>query len=380
MERTPPRCFTSILLRRAAPLALACLTFSVVQAASPEKSNPVEWNPKAAAAYLDDRAAWWATWPSSARDHNTFCVSCHTALPYSLARPALRKGLGEHALSVNERAIVDDVAKRVNIWTDAVPFYTDDKNGAGKSVESRSTESVLDALILTTYAQEDGSLKVTSRAALDHMMALQLTDGPQKGAWTWLQFHNEPWEGDDSQYWGSTLAAIAIARAPAEFRANPEIAQKTALLSEYLRGGMEKETLLNRLSVLWASAELPGLLTSGEQKKIIDALFAVQREDGGWSAANIINANWKRRDNTAIETRSDGYATGLVTFALEKAGVPKPEKHVQKALTWLGKNQDATEGFWTAYSVNKERDLKSERGRFMIDAATAYSVLALTAK
>ena len=26
------------------------------------------WNPKAAAAYLDGRIAWWMTWPSAARD------------------------------------------------------------------------------------------------------------------------------------------------------------------------------------------------------------------------------------------------------------------------------------------------------------------------
>ena len=48
------------------------------------------WNRKAAAAYLDQRQDWWQKWPSAARDHGTFCVSCHTAAPYALARPALR--------------------------------------------------------------------------------------------------------------------------------------------------------------------------------------------------------------------------------------------------------------------------------------------------
>src|SRR6185295_13386636 len=48
------------------------------------------WNPEAAAAYLDHRADWWMGWQGAARDHGTFCVSCHTALPYALARPALR--------------------------------------------------------------------------------------------------------------------------------------------------------------------------------------------------------------------------------------------------------------------------------------------------
>src|SRR5215470_10661289 len=47
------------------------------------------WNRKAAADYLDRRAAWWTTWPKAARDQGTFCVSCHTAVPYVIARSAV---------------------------------------------------------------------------------------------------------------------------------------------------------------------------------------------------------------------------------------------------------------------------------------------------
>src|SRR5438270_13738432 len=52
---------------------------------------------KAAAAYLDERLGWWMGWPAAARDHETFCVSCHTVAPYALARPALRAALAEQA-------------------------------------------------------------------------------------------------------------------------------------------------------------------------------------------------------------------------------------------------------------------------------------------
>ena len=84
-------------------------------AAGPQKgsaSSPA-WNARAAAAYLDGRQTWWLGWPNAARDHNTSCVSCHTALPYALARPALRAELGESDLPAPERKLVDNVVKRV---------------------------------------------------------------------------------------------------------------------------------------------------------------------------------------------------------------------------------------------------------------------------
>jgi hypothetical protein len=59
----------------------------------PETKIANTWNPKAAAAYLDRRQAWWMEWPRAQRDHGTFCVSCHTAVPYALSRSALRSAL-----------------------------------------------------------------------------------------------------------------------------------------------------------------------------------------------------------------------------------------------------------------------------------------------
>jgi hypothetical protein len=78
-----------------------------------ESGAAASWNRDAAASYLDQRARWWMAWPTAARDHETFCVSCHTAVPYALSRSALRRV--EEALSVNERLILDNVKKRVRL-------------------------------------------------------------------------------------------------------------------------------------------------------------------------------------------------------------------------------------------------------------------------
>ena len=53
----------------------------------------------------------------------------------------------------------------------------------------------------------------------------------------------------------------------------------------------------------------------------------------------------------------------------------KPQ--IQRGMEWLTSNQQPA-GNWLAWSLNKQRDLASDAGHFMGDAATAYAVLALT--
>ena len=62
---------------------------------------------------------------------------------------------------------------------------------------------------------------------------------------------------------------------------------------------------------------------------------------------------------------------------LQATGDSRAKAPVDKALTWLQKNQDPS-GLWYAASINKQRDPASDAARFMSDAATAYAVLALT--
>jgi squalene-hopene/tetraprenyl-beta-curcumene cyclase len=346
----------------------------------PETKIANSWDPKAAAAYLDRRQAWWMEWPRAQRDHGTFCVSCHTALPYALSRSALRTALAEQAPSPNERRLLDSVTKRVRLWKEVEPFYKDADRGLYKSVESRGTESVLNALILSNRDSQSGQLSNDAHSAFENMWAEQQTAGKQKGAWLWLRFNNEPWEADDSDYFGATLAAVAVGMAPGNYRATPEIQTSLKLLREYLNRESFVQTSINRVLLLWAAAKLPGLLEPDREKAIISELLEKQQDDGGWSLSSL-SGKWKRADGTAQETTSDGYATGLITLVLQRAGISPKNANLKRGLAWLTADQDKTEGSWTAYSLNKSKGnhISPETALFMNDAATSYAVLSLTA-
>jgi squalene-hopene/tetraprenyl-beta-curcumene cyclase len=337
------------------------------------------WDPTAAAAYLDRRLSWWMEWPRAQRDHETFCVSCHTAVPYALSRPALRAALAEQDLSPNERRLLDSVTKRVRLWKEVEPFYKDADRGPYKSVESRGTESVLNALILSSRDTQSGQLSKDTHTAFENMWAEQQISGKQKGAWLWLRFKNEPWEADDSDYFGATLAAVAVGIAPGNYRAAPDVQTRLRLLREYLNREFAAQTTMNHVLLLWAAAKLPGLLEPDRRKAIVAELLEKQQADGGWSLSSL-SGGWKRADGTPQETTSDGYATGLITFVLQQTGIPLKNAKLKRGLGWLIVNQNETEGFWSAYSLNKNKEhhISPETALFMNDAATSYAVLSLT--
>jgi squalene-hopene/tetraprenyl-beta-curcumene cyclase len=343
------------------------------------------WNPKAAAAYLDRRESWWADWFGAARDHETFCVSCHTALPYALSRPSLRKVLSEEQLAMNERNLLDNVTKRVRLWDKIDPYY---EAGLYKAAQSRGTEAILNTVILASYDAQHGQLSPDTRTAFKHMWSLQRTEGDGKGSWPWLEFgHLEPWESDDSQFYGATLAAIAVGIAPENYRLTPEIQNNLALLRSYLRREQSSQSTINRVALLWASTKLPGLIEGVDREAIVRDVLRKQQKDGGWRLAEVSWVwrgwtlssfrMWMRRDGTWVERASDGYATGLIALALEESGLSSGNPQLQRSLSWLEHNQEA-QGSWHSSSLNKKRAPSSNIGLFMSDAATAYAVLALT--
>ena len=368
---------------------LTCLAAAALVACShPVAKVSESWDPKTAAAYLDYREGWWMEWTGSARDHGTFCISCHTALPYALSRPALRASLAEQGPSINERKLIENVTKRVRLWKEIGPYYSD-QGYDHKTAESRGTESVLNALILASYDAQSGQLSDDTRAAFDNMWALQQTAGENRGSWLWLQFDQEPWEANDSAYYGAALAARAVGIAPGNYASTLGIQDNVARLRDYLNRESAAQSTLNRVFFLWASTKLPGLLVPEQRDAIVKEILRRQQADGGWRLASItwrwngwslrsLENMWLREDGTPMEGKSDGVATSLMTLALQEAGVPRDNAQLKRGLSWLMSNQNAAEGFWPASSVNKRRHKSSDTGRFMSDAATAFAVLALT--
>jgi hypothetical protein len=332
------------------------------------------WDKAAAARYLDSREVWWQDWPHAQKDHGTVCVSCHTQVPYALARPALRGELNEQKVSDPERAMLDSIIKRVNLGNDAETFYSDAANGPGKTHEARTAESVNNVTILASYDAASGHLQPVTRKAFDAMWALQEQTGPTAGAWIWQDFHFSPWEAPESEYYGAVMAAYSTAIAPDDYRDDAKIQHNLTLLRGYLQREYTAQPLINRILLLWASSKMPGLISANEKAALTEEILHKQQADGGWCLTTL--GTWKRHDNTPFETRSDGYATGLAVLALEATG-QRDNKDVKRGLNWILANQSKTEGLWPAWSVNLQRDPNSGVGKFMSDAATGFSVLAL---
>ncbi len=339
---------------------------------------------KAAAKYLDARAAEWAAFAGADRGqgaNKVSCLSCHTSLPYALARPALRRAAGEERASAQEERLLANVRRRVANWKnlDTPPFALSYDFDEKKKVESWGTEAVLNALVLAFDDRRRGlqTPSDSTREAFRHFWAKQLTEGPEQGSWDWLNFGLNPWESKEvGHYYGATLAAIAVGTAPGYLSAkdDPKVAEGVERLRHYVKSHSSNQSLHNLIWTLWASTAVDGLLTPSEQAQIVNRVFEKQQGNGGWSLTSLVDC--KRHDKTAQDPAPDGYATGLALHVLQLAGIPKDHAGVAKGLAWLRANQQENGG-WVGNSLNKKRDHHTHTGKFMSDAATAFAVLAL---
>lgn len=353
----------------AATIQLSGVLALLITGCSPPSST-LEWSPPAAAHYLDHRAKVWMHSRMASRDRGTACVSCHTTLPYALARGELGRVMNERVPADRQRELLEMVKKRVALWPQVLPWYRDQK------LQSRGTEAVLNAIVLADADASLGHLSPTTRAALGNMWALQRTEGPEDGSWPWIDFHNEPWEASDSVYYGATLAALATGLAPDGYSQEPAVQTDLTRLRAYLQREFATQPLLNQIDLLWAAEKLPDLIDAQTRASILSDIFSRQRADGSWSTVTLM-PNWKRHDGSSPPDVGDGYATGFIAYVLQKSGIPATDPRLHRSLAWLEGNQSHWNGRWSAESLNRPHRFWEESGHFMDDAATAFAVLAL---
>jgi squalene-hopene/tetraprenyl-beta-curcumene cyclase len=321
-----------------------------------------EWDPRAAALYLDGRQKEWFAWPVAKATGGT-CLSCHTNMTYLLARPVLRRVLRESQPTEWEKGLLDSLRTRAAIQSakEFAPKATEEKAAQGFGVET-----VLAALLLPTP---------DAIPALDRMWTMQRRDGAAKGAWPWFDLDLDPWETSASPYYGASLAAIAVAAAPADYRKRPQVKKRIADLTAYLQGGQAAQPLHNRLALVWAATKLHGLLPETARRAIVEEALGKQQADGGWTTESI--GPWTRHEKALPDTGSNAYATAWITYVLRQAGVSRRDPRLGRAILWLESHQERATGAWPAISMNKQYPESSMQIRFMQDAATAFAVMAL---
>ena len=383
------------MFTRVLAAAFAVLLASVsLGARAPGDESSTKWDKAAAARYLDARMdLWWTkAKPLKSPGGDTKCLSCHTAIPYALARPALRKAMGVAAATAHETTILNTVRTRMAHLDDQQPFYdhTDDKK-----IESRGVEAVMNAFLLTSHDLDTGATapSAVTQQALARLWAVQRADG----AWDWLNFGLEPYETSDAVFHGATVAAMAAGSATGRAASATEAGQAgVRKLRAYLSDNASAQRLFNRTWALLASSRLSGVLSTAQREAVVRDLAAAQRPDGGWSLADLGEWRWSKdagpytapgATDAAQLSASDAYATGLVVYAMKQAGLgARPA--VQKGLTWLRTNQQAMRAGdeswapWRAHSLNFDREHGGDKGEpwrrmFMSDLATAFAVLAL---
>jgi squalene-hopene/tetraprenyl-beta-curcumene cyclase len=298
-------------------------------------------------------------------------------LPYLLTRPALRQALDDKTGPTLYEGVLVASMRATVIRTDANDLFAGLKGPIVDQVYG--AQVVLASLVLAMDDAPRGKLSPEGEKAFDRMWSLQVKSGPDKGAWQWSDFDLDPWETKDAAFYGAALAALATGLAPADYQARPDIRENIAAMRAYLVDGLKTQPLHNRVFLLWASSKVRDLLPSADKQAILNELWSKQEADGGWSIQSL--GQWKKRDAAEpVAVGSNAYATALVTFALEQAGVQPSQASVSKALAWLRGHQDPQGGYWTAESMNHKHSVYGVMAeKFMSDAATGYATAALLA-
>lgn len=331
-----------------------------------------DWDAKLAAKYLDDRQKQWFEWPI-AKASGGPCVSCHTGLPYLLARPHLRQTLGETTRTEFERGLLEGLEARL---ASGESMFKSLKKEPLRS-QALCVEAIVGVMALRPDKDAPRDTKsVITRAAWDRLWSLENPAGArrEKELWPWFNLQLHPYESEASAYYGATLVAIAAGRDLSRAERHRVSAQLRGL-TDYMRQDFQNQPLHNRLMALWASANLPGIIDQAGRDNLIQEIWQRQESDGGWAISEL--GPWTDRPSKPESTGSSAYGTALVVFTLQQAGTACSDPRLERAKEWLRSHQNPQTGAWSSSSMNKPYPQDSMQIGFMNDAATSFAVLAL---
>jgi squalene-hopene/tetraprenyl-beta-curcumene cyclase len=181
-------------------------------------------------------------------------------------------------------------------------------------------ESVLSALFL---AQDEASPK-----AFDRLWSLQIRDGEAKGAWNWFSLKLDPFEMPESQFYGASLAALAVGSALEGYQKRSEIRENVADLIAYLKREQATQPLHNRLMLVRASTKLPAALPKTARQTIVDEMWRLQQPDGGWTLQSL--GPWKTHETAPEAAGSNSYATAAQRWCWKKLGPSQPTRGLSR--------------------------------------------------
>lgn len=301
------------------------------------------WDREQAVRFLEHRQAEWAAW-KPAQNKAGSCMSCHTGVPYLLARKAM-------GASVDGEPLVRATVQRMLAKPQAIPMGFDE-----------GAEAVLN---VWTLSLSNGSAEARTKA-LRRLWDLQILTGPEKGSWSWVMAGLEPWDSPTANYFGAALAQQALR----EYAGVPKA--RIALLRGYLKSHAKGQPLHNRLAWV-AFGDSSG---AAERAAVLRELWDMQEADGGFRTEAM--GPWMERKDAPADRGSNAYATAWAAYTALEAGVGCTDARLRRALGWLERRQDRSTGAWQAVSMNRVHEPGSIVAGFMTDAATGFAVAALS--